>query len=68
MPRDAGTAEIATLREEREILKTSRGVVRTRDRFDPATVFEFMKAHQAAHSIPTVCRVRSQAFRTRSAD
>jgi transposase-like protein len=46
--------ENATLRKEREILKKPR-LVRMGDRFDPARVFEFMKAHQAAHRVTTMC-------------
>jgi len=37
--------------------ETSRGLVRTGDRIDPVEEFRFVKANQAAHSIPTMCRV-----------
>ncbi|MHB1438659.1 MAG: IS3 family transposase [Vulcanimicrobiaceae bacterium] len=45
------------LKIEREILGKSRGLVRTRDRFDTTPVFEFVKAHQALWPIVTQCRV-----------
>ena len=35
----------------------SRGLVRSGDRRDPLRTFAFMKAHRAAHSIATLCRV-----------
>src|SRR5262245_15060311 len=49
--------ENKTLREEREILKKSRGLVRPGDRLDPVQGFEFVRAHQAAHPIAALCRV-----------
>ena len=49
--------ENATLREERENLEKSRGLVRAGDRIDPVEGFRSMKSNQAAHSIATLCRV-----------
>jgi hypothetical protein len=48
---------IKQLEIERDILSKSNGLVRTRDRFDPVKVFEFVKAHQALWPVVTQCRV-----------
>ncbi|MDP9441241.1 MAG: IS3 family transposase [Actinomycetota bacterium] len=48
---------VRILEQEREILKKAGGLVRQGDRLDPVTGFEFVKAHQAEHSVATMCRV-----------
>ena len=45
------------LRTERDILKTSGGLVGTGERRDPREGFEFVKANQAAWPVRTMCRV-----------
>lgn len=47
--------ENARLREERDILKKSRGLVCTGKRGDAQAAFRFVKANQAMHSISTMC-------------
>ncbi len=44
------------LAEERDILEKSRGLLRQR-RQDSVTVFEFIAAKRAEHSVKTMCRV-----------
>ena len=45
------------LRTERDILKTSGGLVRAGERLDPREGFGFVKANQAAWPVRTMCRV-----------
>ncbi|HEV7487781.1 MAG TPA: IS3 family transposase [Thermoanaerobaculia bacterium] len=49
--------ENARLKEEREILFKSRGLVRAGDREEVKTIFFFIDAHQAMFSIRAMCRV-----------
>ncbi|MGH7754746.1 MAG: IS3 family transposase [Vulcanimicrobiaceae bacterium] len=48
---------VRQLEIERDILFKSRGLVRSRDRFDSPKVFEFVRAHQAVWPVATQCRV-----------
>ncbi|MCY4371801.1 MAG: IS3 family transposase [bacterium] len=43
------------LREEKEILGKSSGLVRRGDRIDPQAAFGFVKANQASHSVRRMC-------------
>ena len=49
--------ENRVLREEREILGKSRGLVRDGDRHGAVTAFQFVSANQAMYGIATMCRV-----------
>ena len=45
------------LREERDILKKARGLVRSGDRDGAREVFELVRANRAVHRVATMCRV-----------
>ena len=49
--------EVKQLKVEREILKKRRGLVRSGERLDPGTGFEFVKRHQADFPVTAMCRV-----------
>ena len=49
--------ESSQLRDRAGDPDKSRGLVRSGDRFDPARVFEFVRAHQADYPVATQCRV-----------
>ncbi|HUX88245.1 MAG TPA: IS3 family transposase [Chloroflexota bacterium] len=49
--------EIKTLREEREILGKSRGLLRQRDGTDPVVRYQFIERTKAQHAVALLCRV-----------
>ena len=48
--------EVAELREEKEILKKIRGLVRPGSELDAEEAFRFVASHQAMHDVTKLCR------------